>query len=55
MGVEDKQYLSKTYGAKLGKAKITGYCIEFRHIGDINLSVLEEIVAGHMSGASARS
>ena len=30
MGVDDKRYLSETYGNKLGKAKITGYCIKFK-------------------------
>ncbi len=54
IGIEDKQYLSKTYGDRLGKAKITGYCIKFRRINDINIDVLEEIITNHMSGASAR-
>jgi hypothetical protein len=54
MGIEDKQYLSKTYGGRLGKAKITGYCIKFRRIDDINIDVLEEIITNHMGGASAR-
>ena len=54
MGIEDKQYLSKTYGTKLGKAKLTGYCIKFRYIRDINIDVLEEIIADHMGRGSAR-
>ena len=29
MGVEDKKYLSKTYGDRLGKASVSGYCIKF--------------------------
>ena len=33
MGLEDKTYLSKTYGSRLGKAKVTGYCIRFRSLG----------------------
>jgi hypothetical protein len=48
MGLEDKKYLSETYGAKLGKAKVTGYCIKFRSLGDINIDVLEEMIASHL-------
>ena len=54
IGIKDKQYLSKTYGDRLGKAKITGYCIKFRRIDDINVGVLEEIIANHMGRAPAR-
>jgi hypothetical protein len=41
LGIEDKTYLAKTYGEKLGKAKVTGYCIRFRTLKDINLDILE--------------
>ena len=34
VGLEDKAYLSKTYGEKLGKANITGYCVKFRRTKD---------------------
>src|SRR5205085_5646889 len=30
LGIKDKTYLSKTYGKKLGKAKVTGYCVRFK-------------------------
>ena len=30
MGIDDKTYLTKTYGDKLGKARVTGYCIKFK-------------------------
>lgn len=45
MGLEDKTYLSRTYGARLGKAKVTGYCISFRSVKDVDLDALEELVA----------
>jgi hypothetical protein len=48
VGNEDKTHLSQTYGPKLGKAKITGYCIKFRSLKDIDIGVLEEIVADHL-------
>ena len=48
IGLEDKKFLAQTYGARLGKAKITGYCIKFRSLKDIDIDVLEEIVADHL-------
>lgn len=53
MGLPDKKYLSETYGPRLGKAKISGYCIRFRSLKDVDLSVLEEIVGDAMAPASA--
>ena len=40
MGLEDKTYLAKTYGKKLGKASVTGYCIKFKTLKDINTDIL---------------
>lgn len=40
MGIIDKNYLLQTYGTVLGKAKITGYCIKFNKLKDINLNEL---------------
>jgi len=53
MGLKDKQYLSATYGSRLGKAKITGYCIRFKSVKDVDLGVLEEIVADAMRPAGS--
>jgi hypothetical protein len=44
MGIEDKKYLAQTYGKKLGKAGVTGYCIKFKTLKDINMDVLEEAI-----------
>ncbi|MBL7933937.1 MAG: DUF1801 domain-containing protein [Bacteroidia bacterium] len=44
MGIEDNTYLTKTYGKKLGKASVTGYCIKFKALKDIDPGVLEEAV-----------
>jgi hypothetical protein len=41
LGISDKTYLAKTFGKKLGKASVTGYCIKFRTLKDINVDVLE--------------
>lgn len=45
IGIEDKKYLAETYGKRLGKASVTGYCVRFRTIGDIDLGVLDEAIA----------
>jgi hypothetical protein len=44
LGLEDKTYLAKTYGKKLGKASVTGYCIKFKALKDINVDVLEAAI-----------
>ena len=40
MGIEDKKYLTEAYGKELGKASVTGYCIRFKTLKDINTDVL---------------
>ena len=44
MGIKDKTYLAYTYGKKLGKASVTGYCIKFKTLKDINIDALEEVI-----------
>ena len=44
MGIKDKTYLAQTYGKRLGKATVTGYCIKFKTLKDINIDVLEEAI-----------
>jgi len=44
MGLDDKTYLKKTYGKKIGKASVTGYCIKFKTLKDINIDVLEAAI-----------
>jgi len=40
LGIEDKKYLAQTYGRELGKASVTGYCIRFKTLKEINTDVL---------------
>jgi hypothetical protein len=42
LGIKDRKYLAETYGKKMGKASVSGYCIKFKAVKDINLDVLEE-------------
>jgi hypothetical protein len=44
LGLTDKTYLNKTYGKKLGKASVSGYCIKFKTLKEINLDTLEDAV-----------
>jgi hypothetical protein len=45
MGLSDKNFLINTYGSRLGKAKITGYCIRFTSLKNIHWEVLKEIIS----------
>lgn len=49
LGLDDKTYLAKTYGDKLGKASITGYCIKFKALKDINLDILLKAIGERLS------
>jgi hypothetical protein len=44
LGIDDKKYLANTYGKKLGKASVTGYCIKFKALKDINIETLEAAI-----------
>ena len=44
LGIKDKKYLAQTYGKELGKASVTGYCIKFNKLKDINLNILEAAI-----------
>ena len=44
MGIKDKTYLAQTYGKKLGKVSVTGYCIKFKTLKDINVDILEAAI-----------
>lgn len=44
LGIADKKFLANTYGKTLGKATVTGYCIKFKTLNDINIDVLEAAV-----------
>ena len=52
LGIKDKTYLAQTYGQNLGKASVSGYCIRFKSIKDINIDVLEAAIR---SGVDAKN
>jgi hypothetical protein len=55
LGLEDKAYLAKTFGETIGKASVSGYCIKFRTIKDINVDVLESAIRYGLDAQSERS
>lgn len=44
MGIEDKKYLPEKYGKTIGKASVTGYCIKFKTLKDINMDILDAAI-----------
>jgi hypothetical protein len=44
MGVRNTMNLAEIFGKRLGKAKVTGYCIAFKKLEDIHIEVLQEAV-----------
>jgi hypothetical protein len=44
LGINDKKYLAQTYGKKLGKASVSGYCIKFKTLKDINIDILQSAI-----------
>jgi hypothetical protein len=44
LGIEDKAYLAKSFGSKLGKASVTGYCIKFKALKEISIEILVDAI-----------
>jgi len=44
LGIEDKKYLAETYGIELGKASVSGYCIKFKTLKDVNIDILQTAI-----------
>ena len=44
MGINDRKYLAQTFGQKIGKASVTGYCIKFKTLTDIKGDVLKAAI-----------
>jgi len=53
MGLDDKTYLAQTYGGQLGKASVTGYCIKFSALRNINLDTLEAAIRDGIAQTSS--
>jgi hypothetical protein len=44
MGINDKNYLSRKFAKDIGKATLSGYCIKFNTLKDINMNILESAI-----------
>ena len=55
LGLQDKTYLAKTYGKKLGKATVTGYCIRFKALKDINIDTLEAAIRSGLTAQNEKA
>jgi hypothetical protein len=44
MGIEDKNFLTRTFGKEIGKASVSGYCIKFKKLKDVNMEILEAAI-----------
>jgi len=53
MGIDDKSYLPDTYAKQIGKASVTGYCIKFKKLADIDLEVLKAAMVDGVTQTSA--
>jgi hypothetical protein len=54
LGIEDKKYLAQTYGKVLGKASVTGYCIRFKTLKDINIEILEAAIRNRVEAKNEK-
>jgi hypothetical protein len=54
IGLDDKKHLAQAYGPRLGKASVTGYCIKFRSLKDVDVAVLEEAIRFGFEPANSR-
>lgn len=54
MGLKDRGYLPKAYGTKIGKAKVTGYCIKFNAVKDIDIEVLKVAIQDGVKASSTQ-
>jgi hypothetical protein len=50
LGIKDKTYLAQTYGKKLGKASVSGYCIRFKTLKEIKIDILEAAIRYGVEG-----
>ena len=49
LGLDDKTFLQRTYGETIGKVSVTGYCIRFKRLADIDADVLQAAIRHGMA------
>ncbi len=53
MGLPDKKYLAEQFGTKIGKATVSGYCIKFKSIRDVDLEVIKSAMQAAITAQSS--
>ncbi len=54
MGIQERKLLPNTFGKTIRKATITGYCIKFKSLKDIDLAVLDEAIRYGLAQTAAQ-
>lgn len=44
MGLNDKKILAEKFSGRIGKASVTGYCIKFKSLQEVNREVIQEVL-----------
>ena len=55
LGIKDKKYLAQTFGKQLGTASVTGYCIRFKTLKDINVDTLKAAIANYQRAGAVQT
>jgi hypothetical protein len=55
LGIKDKTYLAQTYRGEIGKANVSGYCINFKTLSDIDIDTLEAAIRYGVEASCASS
>ncbi len=53
MGMDDKKHLQEKYAHAIGRASVTGYCIKFKALKDIDLDILKAAIQDGMERTRA--
>jgi hypothetical protein len=53
MGLKDTKALAEKFGGRIGKARVTGYCIRFKALKDIDVDVLVDAMRHGIGQAAA--
>jgi hypothetical protein len=52
LGISDKTFLAQSFGKHIGKANVSGYCIRFKTLKEINIDILEAAVRYGVNNSS---
>jgi len=50
LGIKDKAFLAQTFGEKIGKASVSGYCIKFKSLNEIDTEILKGAIQYGIKG-----